>query len=131
MLLALVYFAARCVLQLLVSSGRADLEREAELFVLRHQVKVLSRGVRPPPFRRGDRTLPPAASRILPRHRWKAFVVTPRTLLRWHRSSFAASGRIAAADRAGRVSIRKQLGSSCASRAGPPGGVTSGSAGSS
>jgi len=26
-----------------------------------------------------------AASRILPRQRWKAFVVTPRTLLRWHR----------------------------------------------
>ena len=26
-----------------------------------------------------------AASRILPRERWKAFVMTPRTLLRWHR----------------------------------------------
>jgi putative transposase len=26
-----------------------------------------------------------AASRFLPRHRWKAFVVSPRTLLRWHR----------------------------------------------
>ncbi len=26
-----------------------------------------------------------AASRILPRERWRAFVVTPRTLLRWHR----------------------------------------------
>jgi hypothetical protein len=26
-----------------------------------------------------------AASRILPGERWKAFVMTPRTLLRWHR----------------------------------------------
>jgi putative transposase len=26
-----------------------------------------------------------AASRILPRERWRAFVVTPQTLLRWHR----------------------------------------------
>ncbi len=26
-----------------------------------------------------------AASRVLPRERWTAFVVTPRTLLRWHR----------------------------------------------
>ena len=77
MLLSLVYFAVRCLLQLLVSSGRADLEREAELFVLRHRVKVLSRGARRPPFRRRDRILLAAASRILPRHRWKAFVCDP------------------------------------------------------
>jgi len=32
-----------------------------------------------------DRILLAAASRILPGERWRAFVVTPRTLLRWHR----------------------------------------------
>lgn len=83
MLLSLVYFAMRCLLQTLVPSRRDDLEREAELLVLRHQLMVLSRGARRPPFLRRDRILLAAASRILPRDRWKAFVVTPRTVLRW------------------------------------------------
>ena len=85
MLLSLVYFAMRCLLGALARSGPSDLEREVELLVLRHQLKVLSRGTRRPPFRRRDRMLLAAASRILPRDRWKALVVTPRTLLRWHR----------------------------------------------
>ncbi len=84
MLLSLVYFAMRCLLRALVRSGSGDLEREVELLVLRHQLKVLSRGARHQPFRRRDRMLLAAASRLLPRHRWKAFVVTPRILLRWH-----------------------------------------------
>jgi len=56
-LLSLVYFALRWLLRALAPSGRADLEREVELLVLRHQLKVLSRGVRRPPFRRRDRML--------------------------------------------------------------------------
>ena len=43
MLLSLVYFALRWLLRALAPSGRADLEREVELLVLRHQLKVLSR----------------------------------------------------------------------------------------
>jgi len=62
------------------------LEREAELLVLRYQVKVLSRRARRPLFRTRHRMLLAAASRALPRDRWRAFVVTPRTLLRWHRA---------------------------------------------
>ena len=85
MLFSLAYFVLRRLLRAAAPSDRSDLEREAELLVLRHQVKVLSRGARRPPFRRRDRMLLAAASRILPRERWKAFVVTPRTLLRWHR----------------------------------------------
>jgi len=85
MLLSLVYFVLRRLLQALAPSDRSDLELETELLVLRHQVKVLSRSVRQPPFRRRDRMVLSAASRILPRERWTAFVVTPRTLLRWHR----------------------------------------------
>jgi hypothetical protein len=84
-LLSLAYFALGRLLQALALSGRSDLEREVELLVLRHEVKVLSRDVRRAPFRRRDRMLLAAASLVLPRHRWKAFVVTPRTLLRWHR----------------------------------------------
>jgi transposase len=85
MLLSLAYFILVRLVRALASSARSDLEREAELLVLRHQLKVLSRQVRRPRFRRRDRMLLAALSRVLPRERWKAFVVTPRTLLGWHR----------------------------------------------
>ena len=85
MLLSFGYFVLCRLLHALAPSDRGDLEREAELLVLRHQLKILPRGVRRPPFRRRDRMVLAAASRILPRERWRAFVVTPRTLLRWHR----------------------------------------------
>jgi hypothetical protein len=32
-----------------------------------------------------DRALLAAASRILPRERWRAFLVRPETIMRWHR----------------------------------------------
>ncbi len=85
MLLSIIYVALARLLRALAPAAQNDLGREVELLVLRHQVKVLSRGVRRPPFRRRDRMLLAAASRIMPRERWKSFVVTPRTLLRWHR----------------------------------------------
>jgi transposase len=85
MLFSLAYFALHSLLCALARSDRSDLEREAELLVLRHQLKVLSRGRRRPAFRRRDRMLLAAASRILPMERWRAFVVSPQTLLRWHR----------------------------------------------
>ncbi len=66
----------RCLLHALTSSDRSDLEREAELLVLRHQLNVLSRGVRRPPFRRRDRILLAEASRILLKERWMAFIVS-------------------------------------------------------
>jgi hypothetical protein len=109
MLLSLLYFVVRRLLRALAPSDRIDLEREVELLVLRHQLKVLQRGVRQPPFCRRDRMLLAAASRLLPRDRWKAFVVTPRTLLRWHGSSFAASGRTGIVDQAGvRAAVRRE-----------------------
>jgi hypothetical protein len=41
MLLALAYFVLRRLLLAMAPSDRNDLEREPELLVLRHQVKVL------------------------------------------------------------------------------------------
>jgi hypothetical protein len=70
MLLSLVYFVLRRLLHALAPSDRSDLEREAELLVLRHQLKVLSSAVRPPPLHRRDRMVLAAASRFLPRERW-------------------------------------------------------------
>jgi hypothetical protein len=37
----------------------------------------------------GDRVVPAALSRLLPRARWPVFFVTPATLLRWHRPLIA------------------------------------------
>jgi len=48
-------------------------------------VKVLRRTVRWPELRDRDRAFLAAASRALSRDRWASFMVTPQTLLRWHR----------------------------------------------
>jgi putative transposase len=58
---------------------------EVENALLRHQLAVLRRTVKRPPLRRRDRLLLAAASTLLPRERWAVFLVTPQTLLRWHR----------------------------------------------
>jgi len=54
--------------------------------VLRHQMRVLERQlhgrVR---YRPADRAVLAALSRLLPRSRWRSFLITPETLLRWHR----------------------------------------------
>src|SRR5207244_7888264 len=50
-----------------------------------HQLRVLRRKAGRPRLRRLDRVLLAAASRVLPRDRWGSFIVTPTTLLRWHR----------------------------------------------
>jgi putative transposase len=85
MLLSLVYFALRRLLRLLTAGGdRADVARDIEILVLRHQLCVLSRGRRVPLERR-DRILLAATSRLLPPERWKRFSVSPQTVLRWHR----------------------------------------------
>jgi hypothetical protein len=82
MLLSLLYFLVR---RLLGAGARRPDERDIELLVLRHQVKVLQRQVARPRLSRLDRVLLAAASRRLPRSDWSAFLVRPETLLRWHR----------------------------------------------
>lgn len=81
---SLVYLALRGLLRLFAPSDTLNRSAEVELLVLRHELKVLRRQVRRPSFRRRDRVLLAAASRLLPRVSWKAFLVTPHTLLRWH-----------------------------------------------
>jgi len=83
MFFAVVYFLLRLVLRL--APEGEDRDREAEILVLRHQLKVLSRKAGSPKLRRLDRVLLAAFSRLLPRDRWSAFPVSPQTLLRWHR----------------------------------------------
>src|SRR5205814_175022 len=59
--------------------------KELELIVLRHQLGVLRRQVERPRLRPSDRAFLAAASRLLPPRRRHGLLVTPQTLLRWHR----------------------------------------------
>jgi hypothetical protein len=69
-----------------VLTGRGSVSQlQLENAVLRHQVKVLRRTVRRPELKDRDRALFAAASRALSRDRWASFMLTPQTLLRWHR----------------------------------------------
>jgi hypothetical protein len=61
--------------------------------VLRHQLKILRRGVRRVLFTTADRAFLAAAARVLSRHRWKSFLVGPDTLARWHRDLMKRSSR--------------------------------------
>jgi putative transposase len=83
--LSAVYIALQRVLQLLWLLFRSTASKDLEIIVLRHEVAVLRRQVRRPVFRAADRVFLSAASRLLPRINWSSFVVTPATLLRWHR----------------------------------------------
>src|SRR6266508_892659 len=82
MLFSLIYLNLRRVLG---TGRRPQDERDIELLVLRHQVRVLQRQAKRPPLRRLDRILLAAASRAMPRTLWPSFLVRPETLIRWHR----------------------------------------------
>jgi putative transposase len=83
--LSVFYVTLQRVLQLVFLLFRSAGHKELEIVVLRHEVSVLRRQVRRPAFRSADRFFLAAASRLLPRVMWSSFLVTPATLLRWHR----------------------------------------------
>ena len=85
MFLSVLYVALQRVLQLLLLLLRPTRSKDLEIIVLRHELAVLRRQVKRPVFRAADRVFLSAASRLLPRVNWSSFVVTPATLLRWHR----------------------------------------------
>ena len=53
--------------------------------MLRHQLAVLRRQVTRPRYTPADRMIFASLAKLLPRGRWSIFLVTPSTLLRWHR----------------------------------------------
>src|SRR5207253_8936376 len=85
MLPRVLYVMARRVLELALLRFRPKSYKELEIVVLRHELAILRRQVTRPELRDADRVLLAAASRVLPRARWRVFLVTPATLLRWHR----------------------------------------------
>jgi putative transposase len=56
-----------------------------EIAVLRHQLAVLRRQVARPRYTPSDRIVLATLAKLLLRDRWPIFLVTPSTLLRWHR----------------------------------------------
>src|SRR6266536_3237284 len=85
MVLSFVYLVFVALLRLLLRSGRRVEVKDIELLVLRHQVDVLRRQIGRPTLRRSDRALLAGAARLLPPARRHGLLVTPQTLLRWHR----------------------------------------------
>src|SRR5262249_58493013 len=79
------YLALRCLLQLVLLRPRSEGFKELEIVVPPHEISVLRRQVGRPQLRPSDRILLAAASRLLHRSCWSSFLVTPTTLLRWHR----------------------------------------------
>ena len=84
-MLFLLYVIARALGRLLAVSAGGSGAKDVEILVLRHQLRVLRRTQGPPRLRPLDRALLAAASRVLPRGRWASFLVSPTTLVRWHR----------------------------------------------
>jgi len=85
---SLLYVGLCRILGLIASFRRTESDRDIEIMVLRHQVRILERQLHARVrYRPVDRAILAAFSRLLPRARWRSFVVTPDTLLRWHREA--------------------------------------------
>src|SRR6201994_4088036 len=85
MSLRLLYriFARLC--SWLVLLGRSSASKDAELLVLRHEIAVLRRASSRPRLASADRAVLAALVRLLPARLRAHRLVTPGTVLRWHR----------------------------------------------
>jgi len=84
-LFRLVYLAVSHTFAWLALLTRSDASKELEILVLRHEIAVLRRQVARPKPDWADRGVLAALARLLPRHLRAHRIVTPGTLLAWHR----------------------------------------------
>ncbi len=85
MSLRLLYLIFLQLVNLLVLLGRSSASKDVELLVLRHEVAVLRRANPKPRLDWADRAVFAALVRALPTMLWVHRLVTPGTILRWHR----------------------------------------------
>jgi len=78
------------LLRSLIELGRVHrmdaIDKDAEILVLRQQLAVLRRQIARPRLSWSDRELIASLARLAPPERWASFLVTPETILRWHRA---------------------------------------------
>src|SRR6266487_3159719 len=85
MTLYFLYLVARRLVGILLGRLRSEHAKDIEIVVLRRQLDVLRRQVKRAEFRPADRALLAMLSGALLRSHWSSFLVTPGTILRWHR----------------------------------------------
>ena len=85
MALSFLYRLARRALELVRVHRMEDIAKDVEILVLRHQLSVLRRQVKKPRLTWSDRALIALFSHLVQRERWSCFLVTPATILDWHR----------------------------------------------
>lgn len=85
MLIRLVYLAVSRLFAWLVLLIRSDASKDVEIAVRRREVAVLRRQVARPKPHWANGAVIAALARLLPRQLWLHRIVTPGTLLAWHR----------------------------------------------
>jgi putative transposase len=84
-LVLLIYRSLAVSLSWFAPLARSSASKNAEILMLRHEVAVLRRSYPKPKIGWTDRAVLAALARILPKALRAHRIVTPGTLLRWHR----------------------------------------------